>query len=81
MVTFLEPVLNFKQIIDLWPSRIALAEYLGVRPSAVANMYMRDSISADYFDTIVAGARALGHGEVTHELMCKLAARGGNALR
>lgn len=66
---------NFRQIIDLWQSRIEMAAFLDVKPCNISMMYKRDSVNGQYFDKIVAGAQAMGHADVTHELLCKLAAR------
>lgn len=66
---------TFKEIIDIWPSRLELGALLDVGANNVTMMYRRDSVPAKYFDKIVAGAQAMGHADVTHELLCKLAAR------
>ena len=71
---------SFREIIDLWPSRVALADELGVRPQAIANMHMRDSVASEHFNKIVEAAKSMGYDGVTHELMCNLAARGREAV-
>lgn len=47
---------NFQNIIDLWPSRIAFAEDIGVSPQAVTNMVTRDSVPARYWIKMVNSA-------------------------
>lgn len=47
---------TFQQIIDLWPSRVAFADDIGVSPQAVTNMVTRDSVPARYWIKMVGAA-------------------------
>lgn len=65
---------NFRDIADLWPDRMSFAIAVGAPYPTVVGMILRDSMPACYFDAVVNGAAEIGHPEVTHELLCKIAA-------
>lgn len=77
----MDKIHTFRDVIDLWDKRISLARAIGVEPNVVTMMYSRDSIKAEHFDSIVQAAQDAGHKVVTHELLCKLAAKDSSPMQ
>ena len=48
---------DFKDVMDLWPSRAALAEDIGEPRGMVQQWYERNYIAADWYHQIVEAAR------------------------
>jgi hypothetical protein len=65
---------SFQSIIDLWPSREAMAAEIGAKPAAVSKWWQRDSVPAEWWSTILATERAVGAG-LNAEALTALAAR------
>jgi hypothetical protein len=53
----------------------AFAKMIGVRPSTASEMKRRGRIPPEYWQDLVEAANALGHREVTAELLMRLHAR------
>lgn len=65
---------SFRSIIELWPSREAMAVDLGVGAAAVSKWWQRDSIPAEYWSGLLATDRARD-AAVSADLLTSLAAR------
>ncbi len=65
---------SFRTVIELWPSREALASDLQVRASAVSKWWQRDSIPAERWSSLLETGVAKSKG-VTAETLTALAAR------
>jgi hypothetical protein len=65
---------SFRSIIELWPSRAALAAELGATPAQVSKWWQRKIIPAEWWAAIIASSRAAEAG-VNAELLTSLAAR------
>lgn len=66
---------SFRTIIELWPSREALAADLtGVGASTVSKWWQRDNIPADWWSKLLLTEKAKTSG-VTAETLTALAAR------
>jgi hypothetical protein len=65
---------TFKDIIELWEKRKSFASAINISPGLASLWWQRDSIDAKYYNAIVEGARKIGHPEVTHEMLCNIAA-------
>lgn len=65
---------SFKEIIGLFGSTKDFGHAVGVTANNAAVMASRDAIDAKYFDRVVQAARKIGREEVTHELLCRIAA-------
>ena len=63
---------SFRDIIDLWPTRSALASEIGEQYGTVHQWHLNDSIPGRAFAAIVRAAAAHNH-PVTHELLCSFA--------
>lgn len=64
---------TFREIIDLWPTKVALADDLGLKYDRVAQWYKRDSIRSTFFDQIVRAAKGRNL-KVTYEDLSHAAA-------
>jgi len=53
---------SFQSIIDLWPSREAMAADIGAKASAVSKWWQRDSVPAEWWSAVLATEIALGAG-------------------
>src|SRR5216684_747000 len=51
---------SFQSIIDLWPSREAMAADIGAKASAVSKWWQRDSVPAEWWSAVLATEIALG---------------------
>ncbi|NVM42807.1 hypothetical protein HWX16_22150 [Ochrobactrum intermedium] len=65
----------FLTIIDLWPTRSALAEDIGRSPQAVTNMIARGNIPSCYWKRMVLRAAERGIAGVTYERLAEAAAQ------
>lgn len=65
---------SFKDITFLWPDLSAFAAALGISYPSASAMRNRDSIDGVHFSRLVEQAGLIGHPEVTHELLCTIAA-------
>jgi hypothetical protein len=65
---------SFRSIIELWPSREAMALELGAGAPAVSKWWQRDSVPAEWWSAILATDVASVAG-VTAERLTALAAR------
>lgn len=70
---------TFADVINLWPSAVALAEDVGVK-EVTARAWRARGIPAEYWTGVVAAALVRGFEGVTLELLAELAAaQGGRA--
>lgn len=66
---------SFRSILELWPSREAMAADLpGSTATQVSKWWQRDSIPADWWSALLSTERAVGAG-LTAEILTELAAR------
>jgi hypothetical protein len=65
---------TFKSIIELWPSREAMAADIGTGASTVSKWWQRDSVPAEWWSAVLATEKATAN-LVTAELLTTLAAR------
>jgi hypothetical protein len=65
---------TFRSIIELWPSREAMAAEIGAGASAVSKWWQRDSVPAEWWSTILLTDVACANC-LTAELLTALAAR------
>jgi hypothetical protein len=65
---------SFRSIIELWPSREAMATELGAGAPAVSKWWQRDSVPAEWWSAMLATETASTNC-VTAELLTALAAR------
>ena len=65
---------TFRSIIELWPSREAMAADIGAGASAVSKWWQRDSVPAEWWSAMLATEVATANC-VTAELLIALAAR------
>lgn len=65
---------SFRSIIELWPSREAMALDVGAKDRAVSKWWQRDNIPAEWWSAVLATSIAR-HAGITAEMMTALAAR------
>jgi hypothetical protein len=66
---------SFQAVIDLWPSRTALASEMGLPDAGIVRTWRnRDRIPDEYWSGLVAAAAARKLRTVTPELLTALAA-------
>jgi len=65
---------SFRQLIELWGTREAMAAEIGAKPSAVSKWWQRDSVPAEWWSPILATDVAIKE-EVNAEALIDLAAR------
>ena len=65
---------SFRAVIELWPSREAMASDIGAGASTVSKWWQLDSVPAEWWSAILATQTAFGKG-ITAELLTALAAR------
>jgi hypothetical protein len=70
---------SFRFVIELWPSRDAMASEIGARPSAVSKWWQRDNIPAEWWASLLDTDAAVSAG-VTADVLTRLAARDVAAL-
>lgn len=66
---------TFRQIIDLWPTRVALQEDIRrftKRPANVRDWYWRDSIPVRLFAPIIKAAALHGFAGVTYPVLSEI---------
>lgn len=71
---------TFRDIIDLWDSRIAMAQDVDVESYVVRTWYSRDSIPAEHWKPVIhfANYRGYGKGKVTADLLLSISAKKSN---
>lgn len=65
---------TFKEVIELWPSREAMASDIGAASWAVSKWWQRDSLPAEWWSRVLGTDRAAKAG-LTAEHLTFLAAR------
>jgi hypothetical protein len=65
---------SFRAIIELWPSKEAMASDVGAGPWAVSKWWQRNSIPAEWWSAVL-GAEPAREAGVTAEMLTALAAR------
>ena len=65
---------TFRDVIELWPSKEALADEIGARGAAVSKWWQRDSIPAERWSAILATSNARRAG-LSSDVLTELAAR------
>lgn len=65
---------SFRAVIELWPSREAMADDTGARASAVSKWWQRDAIPAEWWASVLSTDKAREKA-VTAEVLTTLAAR------
>lgn len=65
---------SFRSIIELWPSRDAMAADIGAKAPAISKWWQRDSIPAEWWSAVLGTPKAADSG-VTADLLTALAAR------
>ena len=65
---------SFRAVIELWPSREAMAADIGAGASAVSKWWQRDGIPAEWWSAILATGIA-SEKSVSAEVLTALAAR------
>lgn len=66
--------LDFRKIIDFWPTYVSLAEKLGTSPSNIKQMRMRNRIPAQYWPRLVSAAQEIGY-EIDFESLARITER------
>lgn len=64
---------NFVAVTDLWDTLVTLADDLVVSEGVVRQWRRRDSIPARHWGALVAAAQKRGYGNVTLDLLARLA--------
>lgn len=67
---------SFREIIGKWPNLGAFARDIGVTENTAKQMRTRDSVKAEYWGKMVAGARRRRIEGVTLEVLARLKASG-----
>lgn len=65
---------SFRGIIELWPSREAMASEIGAGASAVSKWWQRDSIPDEWWSAVLGTSTAADAG-ITANMLVGLAAR------
>lgn len=65
---------TFQDVIDLWPSRAALALDVDATPAQVSKWWQRDSVPGEWWAPIVLAARRRGH-KISANQLAQIAAR------
>lgn len=65
---------SFRSVIELWPSRDAMASDVGAKPSAVSKWWQRNALPAEWWSAVLATEVARSAG-VTAERLAEIAAR------
>jgi hypothetical protein len=63
---------SFQQIIDLWPSRAALARDMGVSYCRARQWYDRNRIPAEYWIDLVESAENISAARITYKNLAEL---------
>lgn len=72
---------SFVAVIELWETAEALGLDVGESGTNVRAWKYRCNIPAPYWVRLVGAARRRGYDAVTYELLARLAASGGQAIR
>lgn len=64
---------SFREIIELWPTRKAFGDAIGVKESAAKLMHFRNNIHVQHWQKLTAAARAAGFKSVTLDLLVSIA--------
>lgn len=67
-------ITSFRALIELWPSREAMAADIGAGASAVSKWWQRDSVPAEWWSAVLGTDCAKGKG-LTAEVLTAIAAR------
>lgn len=67
-------ITSFRSVIELWPSREAMASDLRIGASAVSKWWQRNRIPPEWWSAVIETDRA-GSANVTAETLTTLAAR------
>lgn len=66
---------TFSDVINLWPSRTALADDIGLEDANLVRSWRsRDRIPDEYWEAVIAAADQRGFAKVTADLLTALAA-------
>lgn len=71
---------SFRSIIELWPSREAMAGAIGAGASAVSKWWQRDSIPAEWWAAVL-GAEPVKTAGISADDLARLAARESTEAR
>lgn len=63
---------SFQDVIDLWPTRAALADDIGVSRVRVSTWRHRDSIPGEFWRRIVKAAKRNGYASVTVDCLARI---------
>src|SRR5262245_13181064 len=76
------PFTSFRSVIDLWPSREAMASDIdeGVSASAVRKWWQRDNIPSEWWTRVLATEKAKAAG-LSADLFARLAAKQAEEAR
>lgn len=74
----MQKITSFRDVIDLFPSRVGLGQALGWDGATVRAWRVRNSIPSPVWQSLVAVCREAGHSHVTPDLLTRLAAGGGH---
>jgi hypothetical protein len=72
---------SFKEVISLWPTRVAFARSIGVEYVNAQMMDKRNSIHARHWQAVSRAAAKIGHPEITIECLADVAERRKNPPR
>lgn len=64
---------TFRDVIDLWGTRVALAADLGVSPVRISTWRHRNSIPGEWFRRVAEAAAKAGHDRVTVDYLARIA--------
>lgn len=64
---------SFSEVVDLWPSAVALADDIGEKHTTVRAWRVRNSIPGEKWLTVIAAAESRGIDGVTLGLLAALA--------
>ncbi len=70
----MNPISSFSDIVDLWPRPADFGRAANIPASIAANIKSRNSADVKYFDGIVQAAEKIGRKDITHKMLCRLAA-------
>lgn len=76
----MQELTSFRSVIELWPSREAMASDIGAGASAVSKWWQRDSIPAEWWAPLLVTERAAQVG-ISAQMMTDWAARPASDLR
>lgn len=68
--------MDYKNVIELWPSVTALAKDLGEKPETVKKWKFRNSIPSYHWSRLISAAQGRGYS-LTFEQLSKIAKKNG----